>query len=284
MIQSSRVLVDPILREEELKAQKEGKAQPEAPSEVETSPAETNEPSTDDRIAALEARLQDKESFIGRQGNEIGAYRQLVDDLIGIKRDADLGTVQETKEISTDALLDNPRETITSIVRDVVQEALQPVSEKVDATAAEAEWAALNNDFEGWQEEVTTEPYAKWVSLDPARIALTEQATQGDIKAARSLLSGYRDAKVMARELAGLPAEEPAPKAENQPVSEKPQGLEGAREAKTEGNAPSGNLSPKKTYFADDIVKMINNDPVKYRSDAFQKELKEAIAEGRFVQ
>lgn len=223
--------------------------------------------STKDLIALIE----EKEAMIGRQSNEVGGYRKLVDELLETKRSADLAKAEKdpAADLTSDRLLENPAEAIRPVVEQIIREQLKPVTTRVEDRERQADMERFERDYPTASQIAQSEDFQNWVMRSHGRAYRASLASKGDLEAARSLLDDYNDV-VAARN----PAEEKAQRKD--PVAK-------ARAASSDRPGNGRAESPKKVYRQSELVQMINKDPEKWRSESFQAELRTAIKEGRVV-
>lgn len=222
--------------------------------------------------AELVRLIEEKEAMIGRQSNEVGGYRKLVDELLETKRSADLEKAEKKNpaaDLTSDRLLENPAEAIRPVVEQIIREQLKPVNDGVAEQRRLSEMEKFERDFPNAGQIVESDDFRAWVQRSQARSLRAERAGRGSYEEARSLLEDYNDV-VQARQ-----------SAEEKPAKKSP-----AAKAKAASSDRPGNgrvESPKKVYRQSELVTMINREPDKWRSESFQAELREAIKEGRVV-
>lgn len=215
------------------------------------------------------------EKRLGQLQNEVGQLRGLVQDLAQVQRPSAPAT-QEPVEVtvSGDELIANPAEAIRKVVQPLVQS--QKDSDAGDATDKAlyaAEQNALLSDFGDPQTIAGSQEFQQFVERTPSRQAEFQKACDPSagieqIRAARRLLEDFTDFS------ASLPASE----------AEKTQtAVQQAAAVANEGAGPAGAIQTKALVYEADVVAMINSEPEKYRSPSYQKELHEAIRDGRFV-
>ena len=222
---------------------------------------------------------------IGEQANEIGVWRKLVADLQPTQ--AQHASAQEPThssepvEITNEQLLDNPTEAISKVVKAAISDALAPIEDGLRTQSANTAWSDLQRDFPSFVETGNDPKFQEWVAGASSRQADAAAVQQGDAVAARRLLENFRDYQAVLA--TATPAAEggdttAAPTGESTPTS----GVAAAQAAVTETGGQGG-APTTPAMKASDIVDMIINDPEKYRSESFQKELQEAAKAGRIA-
>lgn len=216
---------------------------------------------------------------IGEQGNEVGVWRGLVAELsdsIAKQRvtSHSAADTQQPVKVTSDELVADPTAAISKLVDARIKDALKPVQEVTARTGRQAELDALERDFPGYVSLGKDERFQQWAMSGNSRKADAEASIRGDLAAARRLLESWND-----RESAVAEVRKTVTPKEQEPGS-KPQGLEGARKSQTETGG-AGGAAAAGLMHGTDIIKLIMNDPDKYKSDDFQKELFAAAKAGR---
>ena len=224
---------------------------------------------------------QNLEKEYGRQGNEIGTYRELVSSLASSKRVDDLSeegpTESKPVEVTTDNLWDNPTEAISSVVKEVLARELEPLrANQVQSEILTAHQQLLSEFPDA--ETIGNDPgFVEFVEKSPYRLQDAQNwVEKHDVDSARRLLTDYKQySSVTSTKLPE--AEEVGTPATQTPVQK-------ARSASTEaGRGGSASNSGRQTIHREQVLKLIASNPEKYRSKSFQDELRKAIDEGRFI-
>lgn len=254
--------------EPESEGQTVEKAAPE-PKQPESDLPEKYRGKTPQEIAEMHMNAEKR---LGQLQNEVGSLRGLVTDLSSLQRKPQEPETTEQVEVSRDEFLDDP----TSAMNKVLSHELGK-RDAVSAKEAEERQIAMeaNALAQQWDIDaiVTTEEFQQFASRTPSRQQDFLTAAQGDglaqVRAARRLLEDYDDFvnEQKARESASR---------QDSPV-------EKAKRIATERGGNNAPISGKPLLYEHDVIELINTDPLKYRSPSFQKELHDAIKEGRFV-
>jgi len=223
---------------------------------------------------------QNAESRLGEIQNELGTLRGVVTDLTQLQRTpvAPQPVEQETIDVSGDDLIQRPVETIRKVVAQ--DNAAQKVLDDAEAGKRELLVAntALVTDFGDINAIVGTEEFRVFASRTPSRQADFVEAAKGEglsqVRAARRLLEDFNDFQ---------DALKPVTPTETPPVTPALTPVEQAKIVSTEGAGPAGSITTKEMIYEADVLKMIQDEPTKYRSPTFQAELTAAIKEGRYV-
>jgi len=134
------------------------------------------------------------ESHSGRLANEVGSLRQQVSTIIDDKRKADLeANVPKKLTVKTEDLLQNPTEVLNSLIQTEVSRALKPTTDgiaRLEATLSGAMFSGAHRDAD----DITRTPeFADWVRKTPLRQNLASLASRGDMNAANTLLTEYKE-------------------------------------------------------------------------------------------
>lgn len=217
------------------------------------------------------------ESEYGRQANEVGTYRDLVQTLSAAKRAQDLAEATETDsqpEVSTDDFFEDPN----AAIRKIIENELKPLKQTQERVTHSSELERLRSDFPD-MEAIGADPnFIAFVERNPYRVADAQRWIQTqDVDAARRLLTDWQDYSPSAQQTTEAPEQKRPPE-----TSKPPRGnVNQARKDSTEsgGNADS---TGKALMYQTDVIKLMQTDPDKYESPEFQQELRDAIKEGRF--
>lgn len=258
-------------------AEPEAEGQTESKKEKETAPAKEQESQLPEKYRGKSAEEiaemhLNAEKRLGQLQNEVGQLRGLVTDLSSIQRTPQEPETTEQVEVSRDEFLDDP----TSSINKVLSHELGKRDRLSEKEAAERQLQMeLNALTSNWDVDaiVTTEEFQRFASRTPSRQQDLVTAAQGEgleqVRAARRLLEDYDDFVA-----------ESKPRESTQ---EKESPVQKAKRVATERGSNNAPISGKPRIYESDVIDLINSDPMKYRSPSFQKELHEAIKEGRFV-
>lgn len=142
------------------------------------------------------------EQFSSRQGNDLGALRKTVDQLLELQSQQTEAPVQEEEDlpngITTDDLYDDPDRAVTGVVKRESKKTLSKVEkleEQLQTLSIEKEMNKLNSKFDGWQDEINTPEFVNWVTASGYRQRQFVAANQYDWDAANDLLEAWYERK-----------------------------------------------------------------------------------------
>jgi len=285
----SRVLIDPET-EEQVKARHEGEPPADTDKSQDKSSDEDNIPEkyrgkTAEEIIAMHSNA---ESELGRMRNELGHMRSLVADLSQIKRQEDLGKVENDDDdfkVTSDSLLDDPETSISKIVQRALKKELEPIRQKVESTEAETAESQFIQKYGDITETANDPKFQKWVTDSEVRLRDAVAARDGDLAAAERLLDNWNDRQDLLKSLAEKESDDTDTGGEKSSDGDKPRGREGARRAATGGEGSAdASRGGKPLWYKHDVMKVLENDPDKYYSESYQRQMIAAIREGRYVE
>jgi predicted oxidoreductase (fatty acid repression mutant protein) len=264
-------------REEELELNEgEELSNLQAPEEEileETIEEESTEDSVDDEVPdkyrgksvkEIITMHQEAEKLVGRQGQEVGELRRVVDQYINSQ------TVTQEKQahnttanFSDEDFFENPRETIQNFVDNhpSVKQS-QQLALQLKKAEALAKLKAKHPDF---ADVLKNEKFAEWVQGSTIRKRLLVQADQEyDFDSADELLSLWKERS----DVVNMTVE-----------AEKKQRKQTLKEASTGTSRGSGERPSRKVYRRADLLELMQRDPRRYES--LMPEIRQAYAEGR---
>lgn len=228
--------------------------------------------------------LQDQESTIGRQGNELGTLRKLVDQAIEINNGPGNGrsapaVATEDEELTAEQILTDPRGSISK----VVDRATKPLQEEL----AKRTLADRQREFMARHPTATADAqdpkFIEWVKSRPARQRLAERAfadpTNPDLGAAEDLWDLWDEHKALTAPKADSSQDQDAqaPNKRESATTSKPPALMAGGSG---GKAAERTSSPK-IFSKLKLERLQMERPDEYMDDAFQAELMQAYREGR---
>ena len=140
-------------------------------------------------VVDWERRYKDLEVAYSQQGNQIGEYRQLVDDYISTPSNSQEDSV-DVSPITPDEIYENPDEAVRRAVdsHPAIQEAreIKAMFTKQESETQAAKFKVKHPDFE----TITATPeFANWVKSDMMRLELAQRAHNFDMTAADALFT-----------------------------------------------------------------------------------------------
>ena len=140
------------------------------------------------------------EKAYSRQGNDLGEYRKLSEQLLALESaGGSKETETQSEDISIDALYDDPKGTIEK----VVSQRVSGLEQQIQQERFNERLKQMNSKYDGWQEEVRTPEFVNWVqewANTPVRQRLVMQGDQGDLDAAEEVLLSYYEKKQLAQQ------------------------------------------------------------------------------------
>ena len=203
---------------------------------------------------------QEAEKLIGRQGNDLGELRRIVDDFIKAqtisKVQADVPDEEDVDIFSDPTKFVNKAVQNHPEVKQAKELALQMKQQTV--------MTRLNEKHPNFMEVVGSPDFQEWVAASKVRTELFTRANSYDYDSADELLSTWRERSSKAAQVV---------KVEQQ---------DRKRQIKAAAAVPTGvsdDAPTKPIYRRTDIIRLMQTDPDRY--DAMQPEIMAAYAEGR---
>lgn len=163
--------------------------------------AEVPERFKDKSIEDVIKSYTELEKAYSRQGNDLGEYRKLSEQLLALESQGGSKETEQTQsdDISIDALYDDPKGTIEK----VVSQRVSGLEQQLYQERFNDRLSQMNNKYDGWQDEVRTPEFVNWVqewANTPVRQRLVMAGDQGDLDAAEEVLLSYYEKKQLAQQ------------------------------------------------------------------------------------
>lgn len=208
---------------------------------------------------------QEAEKLVGRQGQEVGELRRVVDDYI---QSQTVNQQQQTAHATTtdfneSDFFENPKEAVQRLV-DNHPSVKQSQVMALQMKKAEA-LSKLKSEHPDFESVLKQPEFSEWIKKSNIRKKLLVEADQNyDFDAAHELLSLWKERS----------------NAVNMTVeAEKKQRKQAVREASSGTSKGSGERPARKVYRRADLIELMQKDPERYMSLA--DEIRQAYAEGR---
>ena len=234
--------------------------------ETPTAPTTTEEDIPDKYRGKSAADLvkmhQEAEKAIGRQGQELGDLRKVVDDIL-VKQTETISKKDPPKEID---FFEDPKAAVAQTIEShpVVNE-LKKHTENARRSSAQAELMRRHPDA---LQLVADANFLEFATATPTRKALLLKAdSELDVDAADELFTNYKERQKLAAQAAS---------------SEKNSREATVKAASTGSTRVSGEATTTtKKYRRADIINLMRTDPARY--EALAAEIRRAYAEGRVI-
>lgn len=254
-----------LAEDEHLESFEDSEEQPSEPEEVQ---AEV-EKEVDDipekyqgkSIADIVAMHQNAEQLLGKQGQEVGELRRIVDDFI--KSQTVEKEAHAAQEFTEDDFFSNPKDAVSKLLDNhpsIKQSQELAVQLKQQNTVNQLK--ASHPDF---MDIINDPKFAEWVGKSKVRTKLLKEADQQyDFDSADELLSLWKERQANVKST--VEADKKARK-------------NNVKNASTGTSKGSGEKSSRKIYRRADIIELMQKDPARYETLA--SEIRQAYAEGR---
>lgn len=221
------------------------------------------------KSAAEIARMHiEAEKLIGRQAQEVGESRKLLDEFIKQQLNTKKDTQPEAKTTSIEDWYEDPAKAVKQTIES--DPVIQSLKEQQALLAQEAARQKIEKTHPDYLDIAQSEDFAEWVKGSKIRLELFAKAHNFDFDAANELLSTYKELKSYKAQK--VQATDNTLKAVDQ---EKRQQTLKAAAVQKGGTGESS----KPIYRRVDLIRLKMQDPVRY--EMMSEEIMEAYAEGR---
>jgi hypothetical protein len=214
-------------------------------------------------VKDIVAMHQNAEKLLGKQSQEVGELRKVVDDFIRAQTVTQQQAPAPVEEDFDDLdFFENPKEAISKML-----ENHPSVKQSREATARLAQQetvAKLKSQHPDFQNIVADKGFIEWVGKSKVRTQLLRNADAFDYDSADELFSLWKERQSMVKQ------------ATTQETTARKQAVKTASTGNTRGSAER---SSRKVYRRADIVELMAKDPQRYQ--ALAGEIRQAYAEGR---
>ena len=262
LIDNKRMLDDEIKALESLEIQDEDDQQepdskPDTPDENEV-PEKYKNKSLNDIVRMH----QEAEKMLGRQANEVGDLRKVVDDFIVTQTKLATDKQEDTEEV--DFFID-PRKAVNKSIEDHPAFAeLRNLTFQQKQATAQAEMLRRHPDA---NKLVGDSKFQEWVGASKIRQSLLLKADREyDVDSADELFNLWKERQSLVQSTA---------------ATEKDARKDTVRKASSGNTANAHEPSSRKKFRRTDIIKLMRDDPDRYAS--LSAEIRQAYAEGRVV-
>lgn len=251
----------PLEDEESQEAEQSEQAEPEQEAEqAEEIPDKYQGKSVTDIIAMH----QNAESLLGKQGQEVGELRRIVDDFIKSQTVKEQETAQNAlEEFDETKFFENPKESIQTLLDNhpSVKQSQQLATQLKQQEAL----AKLKSEHPDFVEIAQDQKFIEWVGKSKVRTKLLQEADKGyDFDSADELLTLWKERQQLVQDTVS---------------TEKKQRKEQVKSASSGTSKGSSERPSRKVYRRADIIELIRKDPDRYAS--LMPEIRQAYAEGR---
>jgi hypothetical protein len=206
------------------------------------------------------AMHQNAEQLLGKQGQEVGELRKVVDDFIQ-SQNVNAHAAQE--EFNEDDFFLNPKEAVSKMLE--THPSIQQAQQAATQLKQQEVVSKLKNTHPDFLNIVQDQKFLEWVSKSNIRTRLLREADQGyDFDAANELLSLWKERQQTVQTTI---------------ETEKKNRKEQVKSASTGTSQGSGERPSRKIYRRADIIELMRKDPQRYED--LMPEIRKAYAEGR---
>lgn len=215
-------------------------------------------------VKDIVAMHQNAEQLLGKQGQEVGELRRIVDDFITAQSVAQQQTAQSAvDEVDELEFFENPKESIKKLLDNHPSiKQSQQLATQLKQQEVVARLKATHPDF---MNIVQDNKFLEWVQKSKVRSRLLQEADKGyDFDAADELLTLWKERQTTLGTTV---------------AAEKIQRKQQVKSASSGTSRGSAEAPSRKIYRRADIIELMRKDPERYES--LMPEIRAAYAEGR---
>ena len=215
-------------------------------------------------VKDIVAMHQNAEKLVGKQSQEVGELRRIVDDFIQAQTLNNNNQAQEpVADIDDIDFFEDPKRAVAQLLDN--HPSVKQSKQLVAHLAKQEAVATLKANHPDYQQIVTDNGFVEWVGKSKIRTELLRKADQAyDAESANELFSLWKERQGMVNDTL---------------VQEKRARKQSVRSGSTGNVKGSSERSGRKIYRRADIVELMTKDPERYQSLA--SEIRQAYAEGR---
>jgi len=256
-----------LQEEEQIEELDTEEAQDEVPAEPEEV-VEADEPVSDlpekykgKDVKEIIAMHQNAEQLLGKQGQEVGELRKIVDDFIQSQNVNQAQTALD--EFNESEFFEKPKESLEKLLNNHPSiKQTQVLSEQL---RKQETLALLKTNHPDFMDVVQDPSFAEWVNASKVRQKLLQAADSSyDYDSADELLSLWKERQNLVKSTVEVEKKE------------RKQQVKAASSGTSRGSAEK---PARKIYRRSDIIDLIRKDPQRY--EALMPEIRQAYAEGR---
>jgi hypothetical protein len=215
----------------------------------------------DKEIKDIVAMHQNAEKLLGKQSQEVGELRKVVDDFI----QSQTVTQQQAQEDAIDDIdfFEDPKKAVSQLLES--HPSVQQSKKMMAQISKQEAISTLKAEHPDYQKIVSDSKFKDWVTASKIRTALLRKAdVEYDFESANELLTLWKERQNIVQD-----AEK------NERISRK----RAVRSGSTGSAKGSTERPSRKIYRRSDIVELMTKDPERYQ--AMASEIRQAYSEGR---
>jgi hypothetical protein len=212
-------------------------------------------------IQDIIAMHQNAEQLLGKQGQEVGQLRKVVDDFIQ-SQNVNAHAAQE-EDFDEDDFFTNPKEAVSKLLNN--HPSIQQAQQAAIQLQQQETIGKLKTAHPDFMSIVQDTKFLEWVGKSNVRSRLLREADQNyDFDSANELLSLWKERQETVKSTV---------------AAEKQSRKEQVKSASAGTSQGSGERPSRKIYRRADIIELMRKDPQRYED--LMPEIRQAYAEGR---
>ena len=210
------------------------------------------------------AMHQNAEQLLGKQGQEVGELRRVVDDFINSQTVKQQETAQTALEdFDETEFFEKPKETIQKLLEN--HPSIKQSQELAAQIKQQEALARLKAQHPDYLDVIKDEKFGEWVQKSKIRLKMLQDADKHyDFDSADELLNLWKERQQIVQDTV------------NVETKARKDSVKAASSGTSKG---SGERPPRKVYRRADIIELMRTDPDRYASLA--ADIRQAYAEGR---
>lgn len=212
-------------------------------------------------VTDIIAMHQNAEQLLGKQGQEVGELRKIVDDFIQSQSVKQAQTALE--DFDETEFFEKPKESLEKLLNN--HPSIQQTKVLSEQLRKQETLALLKTNHPDFMDIIQNPAFAEWVQASKVRQRLLKEADSAyDYDSADELLSLWKERQQMVQTTVD---------------TEKAERKKQVKSASSGTSKGSGESISRKIYRRADIIDLIRKDPQRYES--LMPEIRQAYAEGR---
>jgi hypothetical protein len=215
-------------------------------------------------VTDIIAMHQNAEQLLGKQGQEVGELRRIVDDFINsqsVKQQETAPTALE--DFDETEFFEKPKETIQKLLEN--HPSIKQSQELARSIQQQEALARLKASHPDYLDVIKDEKFGEWVNKSKIRTKMLQEADKNyDFDSADELLTLWKERQQIVQDTV------------NVETKARKESVKAASSGTSKGSAER---APRKVYRRADIIELMRTDPDRYASLA--ADIRQAYAEGR---
>lgn len=146
-------------------------------------------------VADVARAYAELETVVGRQGQQLNKYRDLIDSSFESRKEPARETAPAKKAVTAEDLYTNADGAIRQVVAEETAASVESLATRVARAEARAQFAEFKAKTPDYDEILQDPKLLDWIKASPYRLRVARAADAGDLDAAEELFGSFRDHK-----------------------------------------------------------------------------------------